>query len=75
MESVILQLGTNITALVVVVAVVWWRIGELKNSINKLWERFDEHCASEGAHATNPIRRQIDKLEARLNKHLNGRKA
>jgi len=74
MENAIIQIASNATALAVVVAVVWWRVGRLDKSIDKLWAAMDRHTGELAAHqADRNLHPDPDRLK-RVEKILNGRR-
>lgn len=82
MENVILQLGSQVGTSALIIVILWWRLGEIKKSIDKLWQAKDDlskdlsdHKESNEAHALNDVKRQTARLEIRVNSHINGKAA
>lgn len=58
----ILQIGSNIGALAVVLAVVWWRVGKVDRSIDRIWSRLNAHCDNRDIHPDPDRLRRIERL-------------
>lgn len=71
------QVAGNVTALGLALFIFWWRMGELKSSIDKLgskigavWDALTAHKDDHNIHVPlRRVERVEDKLDSKLDKH------